>query len=793
MSNRYRKSMREALEEMRLDEAKSGTGYNLYHKDFSSAMKHAYAHAKKKFGITISDDEISDKVATGPRKPSEGKTNKYRLKGDKGAIQVQVYNKGGSKPFELNMYKEEVELDEARKSQGMFIVLEKGSKNKVIGQFKEKDKAIEMMKKNAGSKVIQIGEFATEDDKPVDIKVGDNLSYTRVKLSTKIKEEVELDEGKMKDLVIKGQDLEMYAKKSGGIDKKDMMKVAAMLKKGDKSGALKYAKKMDTDPRDYILNLIGEEVELDEKLDKEDEPTVKKVVKMLKKASGAHAGQAKDLEKAVTEGDEIEEGKMSQLHQLMKDGKSAKEIAKIMKLDVKTIQALMEDDIELDEQETGPTMDPVAKAQDKVKKAKQATKVADLQMKVVQAKEEEVEIDGIRMNMEEFVELLEAGRLDGIKISEENFVELLEAGWVDKVKGLWSWMTDKDKYAGKKKKKEPKDDPWANIRRRNKEIQQRRQQNNEYEIDEQGLAPMKIPSSMRAKTSGKSGLAPMKIPSSMRAKKSGLWGPDQAPNPQRKIESTELDEMAPIIPVVARLLGQKVMKNVVQKTALPIITTAGKAAGAFVGAAAAKDMDQSKKHPKPTGPEEEKRNKEREVENEKRQKEIEQQHAANAMQTEASAYADARRAMASDPSTKQRFSKNISASDEDIKSADKNIIMQLRKVVSLKGVGTVTLTPQQKSRLKKKDSRYLKTAGSGFIEFENGKSEKIDLKMAQAILDKYNRLKKPFEKEQFQAKISKSKRDMLKALKEDIQIEKKQDSLREVKNLMKENRERYDG
>ena len=64
---------------------------------------------------------------------------------------------------------------------------------------------------------------------------------------------------------------------------------------------------------------------------------------MLKKASGAHAGQAKDLEKAVTEEDEIDEGKMSQLHQLMKDGKSAKEIAKIMKLDVKTIQALMDE------------------------------------------------------------------------------------------------------------------------------------------------------------------------------------------------------------------------------------------------------------------------------------------------------------------------------------------------------------------------------------------------------------------------------------------------------------------
>ena len=76
--------------------------------------------------------------------------------------------------------------------------------------------------------------------------------------------EVELDEGKMKDLVIKGQDLEMYAKKSGGVDKDDMMKVAAMLKKGDKSGALKYAKGLDTDPRDYILKMMKEEVELDE-------------------------------------------------------------------------------------------------------------------------------------------------------------------------------------------------------------------------------------------------------------------------------------------------------------------------------------------------------------------------------------------------------------------------------------------------------------------------------------------------------------------------------------------------
>ena len=89
-------------EEVELDEK-----YDLYHKTFSDAMQHAYDYAKKKLGITVDPKEIDNKVATGPKKPSEGKTNKYRLKGKGGNLQIQVYNKGGSKPFELNMYKEE--------------------------------------------------------------------------------------------------------------------------------------------------------------------------------------------------------------------------------------------------------------------------------------------------------------------------------------------------------------------------------------------------------------------------------------------------------------------------------------------------------------------------------------------------------------------------------------------------------------------------------------------------------------------------------------------------------------
>ena len=93
----------------KVDEAKSSTGYELYHRDFSSAMQHAYKHAKAKLGVDVDPDEIDSKVASGPRKPSKGKTNTYRLldKGGKKAIQVQVYGMDNGK-YELNMYKESV-------------------------------------------------------------------------------------------------------------------------------------------------------------------------------------------------------------------------------------------------------------------------------------------------------------------------------------------------------------------------------------------------------------------------------------------------------------------------------------------------------------------------------------------------------------------------------------------------------------------------------------------------------------------------------------------------------------
>ena len=119
---------------------------------------------------------------------------------------------------------------------------------------------------------------------------------------------------------------------------------------------------------------------------------------------------------------------------------------------------------------------------------------------------------------------------------------------------------------------------------------------------------------------------------------------------------------------------------------------------------------------------------------------------------EASARADAMRAMKSDPSMKQNpFLTDVEASDEDIKGASKNIIMQMRKAVSLRGTHPV--------------------------EFLDKKKVKIPVKIAQAVQDKYNSFRKPADKAKFQARVAKSHKDMLLALKENVEVKSFRDSI----------------
>ena len=170
-------------------------------------MQHAYAHAKKKLGITIDNDEIDDKVASGPRKPSKGKTNSYRLKGDKGAVQIQVYNMGSR--FELNMYKESI--DEAMNNTHALIDTADGNKVKAMAsseqgvkQSKASAERPPMSVKNKNTlKIVTLTK--PQSQKASEKLIGYSLSKGMDKFPTntsatqgKRMEEVEIDEGKTK-------------------------------------------------------------------------------------------------------------------------------------------------------------------------------------------------------------------------------------------------------------------------------------------------------------------------------------------------------------------------------------------------------------------------------------------------------------------------------------------------------------------------------------------------------------------------------------------------------------------
>ena len=106
---------------------------------------------------------------------------------------------------------------------------------------------------------------------------------------------------------------------------------------------------------------------------------------------------------------------------------------------------------------------------------------------------------------------------------------------------------------------------------------------------------------------------------------------------------------------------------------------------------------------------------------------------------EASARRDAMRAMRKDKGV-DPADVDTDATDDDVKAASKNIMMQMRKVISLRG--------------------------NFKVEFGDKKKMKIDPKIASAVQNKYDSIKRPIEKQKFTIKVAKSYKDMLSALKE---------------------------
>ncbi len=240
-----------------IDEAKSGTGYELYHKDFSSAMQHAYDHAKKK-GFVVDTKEIDDKVATGPKKPSSGKTNRYILGTDKKKnVHVQVTNLD-NKRYELNMYIEEVEPVDEGKGIGNFNTDPKKIKkeyedNEDINHHTE-NYLLLAVHFGTNTQVKKVKEIMKRNEKQGSTSQKDNdwMYKNIMPYYDKIRnEEVELGESIALQIVMALDDVGIVATeitdKEVTVKKKDMKKAEAALKKSFAKGKM---------PK-----LVGEELE----------------------------------------------------------------------------------------------------------------------------------------------------------------------------------------------------------------------------------------------------------------------------------------------------------------------------------------------------------------------------------------------------------------------------------------------------------------------------------------------------------------------------------------------------
>ena len=221
-------------------------------------------------------------------------------------------------------------------------------------------KFLAQVKKEGMNGIISKGgkpvkEALDDEDKPVVKKVVKMLKKaTQAHAGQADDLEKSMKESMALQMKMAADDIETYAKKHGGIDKKDMMKAAAMLKKGDKAGAMKFIKTLDTDPRDYLMKAMGEEVEIDEKksayedqikaflakggkIQKGDRPDQKKIDKvtksfmkklgvMKKKEAELDAKDKEELEKMMGEEMALDEhcgecGAMDHVDEKFKKGK----------------------------------------------------------------------------------------------------------------------------------------------------------------------------------------------------------------------------------------------------------------------------------------------------------------------------------------------------------------------------------------------------------------------------------------------------------------------------------------
>jgi hypothetical protein len=236
-------------EEVELDEKHGGADYALYHKSYTNAVDHALSHHGKD-GLTVSDDDKFHHIGIMSKKPSEGNTTtlnmpaKHTATGKNHRIHIQVYNKGGTHPYELNTYSsknsvrddkreasfdEEVSLAEKHTVKYAMKHPSKGGKIAVAhyDSKTEAEKFLASVKKSGGNGIlssvkenVELGEGEASDKFSIPTsKMKKKLKFPGWKKAKPAFEETELEEKLI------GKQTELDVDKDGKIEKSDFKKL----------------------------------------------------------------------------------------------------------------------------------------------------------------------------------------------------------------------------------------------------------------------------------------------------------------------------------------------------------------------------------------------------------------------------------------------------------------------------------------------------------------------------------------------------------------------------------------
>ena len=638
-----------------VDEA---TKYDIYHKTFSDAMQHSYKAAKKMYGITVDPKEIDQKVAAGPKKPSAGKTNRYQLKGDKGTIQVQVANLDNKK-YELNMYKEEVELDEDNMD-----LLRKAAKG-AMQTIKFKD-GKQKMDSFSASGIMQVYDKLNSKNKKAMENIINKGTVSQVlKLQSlamkQAKEEIKIEEKFTKKDFDDNEDNNDHTQNAVELvkmfgDNYEKRQVAQIQKDHNKNRSISAK---DQKVRDALINKYLSKLKenLDEKVRYSAKTKDGNTFQVIDRDTKGMRGKQDDYKMVVVD----------------KKGKVVKDWGSHVTVDGAVMFAKNKkiiEDVDLDEQKKKTPVFKGTPAQ--IKK----------QMKDYKKKH------------------------DKLKIGEEDLDE--------KGPGLWANIHKKRKEGRPMRKKGEKGAPTDAAIKRSQE---------EVDLDE--ATEKDILNALKKERIG-GYFSGGKLYVAQRALETvrDLLR-DMKLKVMPKLVGEELSEFIKLGESGMSTLHQHIKDGKSAKEIAKLMKVDAKTIEKLMKGFKEHQTSVPHKHPHDSG-------------DPKDQYDDEEER-----QQSESARSDAMKSMRRSGEFSDKDDVDITATDDDVKAASKNIIMQMRKAQSLNG-------------------RFA-------VEFLDRKKVKVPAKIAVAVQQKYNSLRRPAEKQKFQEKVAKSYKGMLSALKEALE------------------------